>query len=177
MRWRLAGALLVVALSGCHWRPQTVDGRNGTKNMRVEAGELSLEMPSGWHDTSDYSYASQDDSITLRISRLTVTEAVSVTDLLNDRKERLNSLGNIKELQSGEQQIDSVPAKWVELNVDKTDPDEEDEESHIDVRLLVARPSPRQAVVATMTGPARRQAEIARLWQQILGGLRFRRVQ
>ena len=174
MRRRLAVVLLAAAIGGCGWRGPAESGRSGSNAMKFDAGELSLEAPFGWRDTSDYSYANEDDSITLRISRLSVSETVSAADLLNDRKQRLDGLGKIQEMQRGEQQIGHVTAEWVELDVNKTDSGEDDEGNHLSVRLLVARPSPRGAVVATMTGPAARRAEVTRLWQQILTGFRFR---
>ena len=171
-RW-LAGGLFVVAISGCSERGQTAEGGIGGNVMKYDAGELSIEVPSGWRDTSDYSYANEDESITLRISRLSVIETLSTTDLLNDRKQRLEVLGKILEIQRKEQQIGAVRTEWIEIDVNKISSGD-DEGNHLNVRMLVARPSPQRAIMVTMTGPATRRAELTRLWEQMLTEFRFR---
>jgi hypothetical protein len=141
--------------------------------MRYEAGELSVEVPSNWRDTSDYSYSNQDESIIVRVARIVVVETLPTSGLLNDRKQRFAGMGTVQEIRRGEQQIEGAKGEWIDLEVRKNGPDDDDE-NHVNVRILALRPSAERIALVTMTGPVARRAELDRVWDQLLRGARLR---
>ncbi len=138
--------------------------------MRLSAGELTLILPTGWNDQSDYAYSSPDETLSLHVSRLHVRATITPSQLLTERKSRLEALGSVKEVSRATLRIDDAVAESVTVDVDPPPRGGPGTDNHLDVRLLVIKVAKDRAVVATLTGPRSQRPEIDGVWQQILDG-------
>ncbi|MBC7926063.1 MAG: DcrB-related protein [Bryobacteraceae bacterium] len=127
--------------------------------MHSIAGDLRIELPAGWIDSSEYLYLSADEELSLKLTRLTVSKEVLPGQLRDDRKQRLQALGQLTETATGETTVDGWPAAFCSLEIAGTDNNEKQL-----ARLLVVKVSPTRAVVAVMTGPPARQRELVAAW-------------
>jgi hypothetical protein len=141
--------------------------------MKLIAGDVTLDLPSGWEDMSTYGYGTPDESLSVRVAHLATSAAVSNAVLLEDARERMASLGSARETRRVPITIGEVPAEWVAIEVTKEQSAEPDQEGTAFVRMLVARPVPERAVMITLLGTAEQRAQMDGVWSQLIAGLRF----
>jgi hypothetical protein len=166
---RAAAAIVALLLLGC----PADEPMGESQSMKLIAGDVTLDLPSGWEDMSTYSYGTADESLSVRVVHLSTSAAVSNASLLEDARELMDSLGSARETQRAPFTIGQVPAEWVALEVTKEQSAEPDQERTSFVRMLVARPVPERAVMVTLLGNAGQRAQMDGVWNQLLAGLRF----
>lgn len=139
--------------------------------MSTRAGELVVELPPGWTDSTEYVYFSQDERLSLRISRATMAPGTTPRSLVDSRLQKFTAIGEVKRMTEGDMAVKNRPASYSAVEV--TPRPASDEDGKLGVRLLVIELDPAHAMVAILSGPAGQQTRLNEAWETFVRNLSF----
>jgi hypothetical protein len=139
--------------------------------METRAGDMTIHLPLGWLDAQQYTFYTEDEKLSLHISRLTVTADSTVEQLLLDREERLTPLFEVKVIsRNTNTTVDNRPAGTANILLTDAENDIQDRS-----RILVVKSDPTHAISAALIGPVHLSEEIDQAWDLYIAGLTFKK--
>ena len=164
---KILAAVLAAGLLTAQQGPGSLSGR---RQMKTRAGEIVVELPPGWTDSTEYTYFSEDEKLSLRISRLSVQPGATTRALLDTRLHKFSAVGEVSHLATTEVDIKQHPGSYAALQV--THPGGDDDEK-LAIRVMVLRINKTSAMAAILTGPALQQTRVDEAWRVFIGALSF----
>ncbi len=143
--------------------------------MQTIAGDMIVNLPDNWADSTEYVYFSPDEECSLRISRLRVAPETTPQILLEDRLERIAILGKVTVVSRGEILVDAQPASYAFLTISDEDSQTAREKNSTIARLLVVKSGIIHAVCAILADTSSGKTDFVEIWDEFLKNLKFQR--
>ena len=135
--------------------------------MKTYAGNLLINLPLTWRDSSTYIFAANDADMEIRISVETATAATSPQVIIDQIQSRTALVAQQSNLRRGSPTIDGKPAH--SLSFDAKTPSEP-EATHSE--FLVFKPDDTRCVTITGMCPAKDAQAFMLAWREMLSNLR-----